>query len=233
MGRTLTRERDGRSREVPPELEQRFDAGRIFRPVAVVAPIAALVLVVPMLVPSSIAYGGPLQDDLLSGPGLTGGRAEAGKAASFGVVLPWNAADREAVLERVVPIDPTPEIEVVGAGVLGPQEDVVPFGPGFPPQGHLEPPPVDRFRIPPGMSALDGYQLVVGVRASEPGVHSIPGFVIEYQLAGAEYRAIVLQGVWLCVRGKERPACVGREEVERRQEELREPLLEMVDAPPR
>jgi hypothetical protein len=235
----VSSERDRRPprRELPPELETPADIGRVVRPVLVVFAVLALLVGARALAPSTAPYGGPLQDAALSGPQATGGRRDIGKPASFGFVLPWNTAEYEAVLERVVPIGATEGIEVVGAGVLGPAEDVVAFGPGYPPQGRLEPPPVDGFRIPPGSGALDGYQLVVGVQGDGPGVHSIPGFVIEYRVAGTEYRSVVLQGVWLCVPREEKPACPEPEEAEAgvaaSQGEIRGPLLGVVVAPPR
>jgi hypothetical protein len=237
--RTISSERNRRPprRELPPELETPADIGRVVRPVLVVFAVAVLLIVARAVAPSTTPYGGPLQDASLSGPLVTGGKGVAGMPASFGFVLPWNAAESEAVLERVVPIGATEGIKVVGAGIVGPEEEVVPFGPGFPPQGRLDPPPVDGFRIPPGSGALDGYQLVVGVQGDAPGVYSVTGFVLEYRVAGAEYRAVMLQGVWLCVPRDEKPRCPEAEEAEAgvaaSQEELREPLLGVVVAPPR
>jgi len=220
-------------REVPPELEQHLDVGWLLR-VAVAAVVVLVVVIAAWtLVPRSTAYGGPLQDASLSGPMTVGGKRPAGERASFGFVIPWNAGEQEAVLDSLVPIAPTDGIEVVGAGVLGSEEDVVGFGAGYPPEGRLKPPPVRGYRIPPGSSALDSYQLVVGVRATGPGVHSIAGFVIEYSVGGTAYRAIVLQGVWLCVPRDEKPACPGRGDIVEQQEELRQTLLPIVDAPSR
>ncbi|HEX5950918.1 MAG TPA: hypothetical protein VFZ96_07940 [Actinomycetota bacterium] len=236
---TITPERNRRPprRELPPELETPMDVGRLVRPVLAVLAVAVLVVVARAVAPSTAAYGGPLQDASLSGPLVTGGKGAADEPASFGIVLPWNSAEREAVLERVVPIGATEGIKVVGAGVLGPEEEVVPFGLGFPPQGRVEPPPVSGFRIPPGSSALDGYQLVVGVQGDAPGVHSIRGFVLVYRAAGTGYRSVLLQGVWLCVPRDEKPRCPDPKEAEAAvvasQEEIREPLLEVVVAPPR
>lgn len=237
--RTISSERNRRPprRELPPELETPADIGRVVRPVLVVFAVVVLLVAARAVAPSTTPYGGPLQDASLSGPLVTGGKQAAGEPASFGFVLPWNAAEREAVLEGVIPIGATDGIEVVGAGVLGPEEDAVPFGPGYPPQGRLQPPPVEGFRIPPGSSALDGYQLVVGVQGQDPGVHSITGFVVRYRVAGNEYRSVMLQGVWLCVPRDEKPRCPEAEDAEggvaASQGEMREPLLEMVVAPPR
>ncbi|HSD49739.1 MAG TPA: hypothetical protein VLE71_07920 [Actinomycetota bacterium] len=236
---TVSSERNRRPprRELPPELETPADIGRVVRPVLVVFSVLVLVVVARAAAPSMTSSGGPLQDASLSGPQVTGGKREATKPASFGFFLPWNTAEHEAVLERVVPIEATEGIQVVGAGVLGPEDEVVAFGPGYPPQGRLAPPPVDGFRIPPGSSVLDGYQLVIGVQASDPGVHSIAGFAIEYRVAGTEYRSVALQGVWLCVPRQEKPVCPEREEAEgavsASQEEIRGPLLEVIAAPPR
>lgn len=236
---TISSERNRRPprRELPPELETPADIGRVVRPVLVVFGVVVVLVVARAVAPSTTPHGGPLQDASLSGPLVTGGKQAADGPASFGFVLPWNAAEREAVLEAVIPIGATDGIEVVGAGVLGPEEDAVPFGPGYPPQGRLQPPPVEGFRIPPGSSALDGYQLVVGVQGQGPGVHSITGFVVQYRVAGTAYRSVMLQGVWLCVPRDEKPRCPEAEDAEAgvaaSQEQIREPLLEMVVAPPR
>lgn len=236
---TISSERSRRAprRELPPELQTPADIGRVVRPGLVVFAVVVVTVAARAFAPSTTPYGGPLQDASLSGPLVTGGKRAVDKPASFGFVLPWNTAEHEAVLERVVPIGATAGIEIVGAGVVGPEEEVVPFGPGYPPQGRLEPPPVDGFRIPSGSSALDGYQLVVGVQAAEPGVHAITGFVLEYRVAGTAYRSVMLQGAWLCVPREEKPGCPEPEEaaagVAARQEEIREPLLGVVVAPPR
>ncbi|MGZ8571179.1 MAG: hypothetical protein ACXWW5_03030 [Actinomycetota bacterium] len=64
-------------------------------------------------------------------------------------------------------------------------------------------------------------------------MHSIAGFEIRYHVAGANYRAIALQGVWICVPRDEKPACPGKGDIVEQQEELRRTLLPLVDAPPR
>jgi hypothetical protein len=220
-------------RELPPELEEHLDVGRIVRVVVAAVVVLFVTLALWAFLPRSTALGGPLQDASLSGPMASGGRREAGGRASFGFVVPWNASEQEAVLDRLVPIAPTAGIEVIGAGVLGPEEDLVPFGAGYPPEGRLKPPPVRGYRIPPGSSALDSFQLVVGVRATGPGVHSIAGFVVEYSVGGTAYRAIVLQGVWICVSRDEEPGCPGKGDIVEQQEELRRTLLPYVDAPAR
>lgn len=239
MGRsTVVSERNRRPphRELPPELDTPADVGRVVRPVLAVFAVLVLIVVTRAAVPTETPPGGPLQDPSVPAQ-VTGGKREATKPASVGFFLPWNSAEHEAVLERVVPIGATEGIQVVGTGVLGPGEELVTFGPGYPPQGRLEPPPVEGFRIPPGTSALDGYQLVIGVQASDPGVHWVAGFAVEYRVAGTEYRSAVLQGVWLCVPREAKPACPEREEAEAGvtggQEEIRGRLLEMVVAPQR
>ena len=236
MGRSTTsstKSRPKRKRELPPELERPVDVARILRIGLAVFGVVAIAIAVLILLPNDPTYGGPLQDEGLPGSSAVGGKRGIGKPVSFGFSLAWNAADGEAVLDRLVPLAPSGGIEIVGAGILGPENVTVGFGGGYPPEGLLKPPPVRGYRIPPGTTALDAYQVVVGVEATEPGVQSIAGFEIQYHVGGASYRTVVLQGVWICVPRDAKPACPGKGNLAEHQEELRRTLLPLLDAPSR
>jgi len=235
VGRSTTSSTSGRPRshrELPPELERSIDVGRIVRIGLVGFGVLIAVVAVMVLWPRGVPYGGPLQDNGLISPTVAGTRGAVGQPVSLGFSLAWNAAGEDAELDRLVPLAPTAGIEIVGAGILGPQDPVVELGGGYPPEGLLKPPPVRGYRIPPGTTALDAYQVVVGVEATAPGIQSIAGFEVQYHVGGASYRAIVLQGVWICVPRGEKPACPDKGGVVHRQEELRltlAPLIETTD----
>lgn len=179
VGRSTTSSTRGRTaprRERPPEFDTELDVGHLLRIALAVFGVLAIVIAVWILIPRSASYGGPLQDPDLSGSSSTGVKRAAGKAVSFGIFLPWNAGEQDAVLDKLVPLSTSEGLQIVGAGVLTPVDDGVGAAEGYPPAGMLKPPPVRGYVIPPGSSALDSYQIVVGVRAKEPGVHTIPGF---------------------------------------------------------
>jgi hypothetical protein len=100
---------------------------------------------------------------------------------TFGIFLPWNAGEQDAVLDKLVPLSASEGLQIVGAGVLTPVDDGVGAVEGYPPAGMLKPP------------------LVLGY------VMSIPGFEIQYHVGGTSYRAVLLQGVWICVPRQEKP----------------------------
>jgi len=236
VGRSTTSStgtRPKRRRELPPELERPVDVGRLLRIGLAVFGVTAIAIAVLILLPNDPTYGGPLQDEGLPGSSAVGGKRAIGKPVSFGFSLAWNAAEGEAVLDRLVPLAPSEGIEIVGAGIFGPENAIVEFGGGYPPEGLLKPPPVRGYRIPPGTTALDAYQVVVGVEATEPGVQSIAGFEIQYHVGGTSYRAVVLQGVWICVPRDQKPGCPGKGDVVDHQEELRRTLVPLLDVPSR
>lgn len=234
MGRSTTSSTRGRTaprRERPPEFDTELDVGHLLRIALAVFGVLAIVIAVWILIPRSASYGGPLQDPDLSGSSSTGVKRAAGKAVSFGIFLPWNAGEQDAVLDKLVPLSTSEGLQIVGAGALTPVDDGVGAAEGYPPAGMLKPPPVRGYVIPPGSSALDSYQIVVGVRAKEPGVHTIPGFEIQYHVGGTSYRAVVLQGVWICVPREEKPACPGKSDIVDQQQELRASLGSLVKGP--
>jgi hypothetical protein len=230
--RSSTRISPRRRGEVPPEQERTLDVRRLVRIGLAVLGVAAITIGIWVLVPDQATYGGPLQDPNLPSSAV-GAKRGAGKPISVGLFLPWNVDDEDAVLDRLVPLSPSVGIEVVDAGVLPPEVPGIGAVNGWPPEGMTEPPPVHGFVVPPGEGSLDGYQIVVGVRAAEPGVHTIPGFEVRYRVGGADYRAVMLQGVWICVPRQEKPACPGKGSIEEQQQDLRASLLPLIDAPSR
>ena len=235
MGRSTTSSKTGRPRrrELPPELERRLDVRRLVRIGLAVFGVVMIVIAVFILLPTETSHGGPLQDESLLSPTSVGGKRGVDKPVSIGFSLAWNAAEGEAVLDRLLPLSPSSGIEVVGAGILDPAAPAVEYGGGYPPEGSLKPPPVRGYRIPPGSTALDAYQVVVGVEATEAGVQSIAGFAIQYHVGDASYEAIVLHGVWICVPRDEKPACPGKGDLADQQEQFRRDLLPLIEVPSR
>jgi hypothetical protein len=213
-------------------MERPLDVRRIVRVTLAVIGVVAIAIAVWIFLPDSATYGGPLQPEL-TGVSNTGAKRGVGKPVTVGLFLPWNVGDENAVLDGLVPLSPSEGIEVVGSGVLPPAASAIGAVGGWPPEGMREPPPVPGFAIPPGEGSLDAYQILVGVQATGPGVHTIPGFEIRYHVGGTDHRAVLIQGVWICVPREEKPACPGKDGIEEQQRELLASLQPLVDAPSR
>ena len=228
---TTTKGRRPPHRERPPELDRPVDVRRIVKVALFVFGVAAILVGMWILVPEEASYGGPLQDPDLPAA-YDGGKRSADRPLSFGFSIPWNAADQPAILDELIPLSPTGAPTIVGSGVLPPEAPPVGASGGFPPTS-VRPPPVRGYTIAPGTSALDSYQIVVGLSARTPGVHTIPGFEIRYHVGDTEYRAVVIQGVWLCVPADASPKCPGKKDIKDQQRELRESLAPLTEGPER
>lgn len=222
---------------LPPELEH-HGPGPLLRAAKVLVPLALLLTVVPLVgsrSTSSATFGGPLQDgDFGSNRTLTGVKKVApGKAVSIGLFVPWNTASGAATLDSVRTIDKTAGLEIVGAGSLPSDVTGVGSARSFPPSGYALS-PVRGSAVPPGSGPLDDFQLVIGLRATEPGLYAIPAFDLRYHVEGREFHAILLQGAWLCVSGeKGSHACSGTGQITEQQTRLAETLAPFVVEPDR
>lgn len=238
----LKRERaSDRSRKprgpLPPELEQ-HGSGPVLRAVRGLVPLALVLTVGPIAASRSAgptSLGGPLEDgDFGSNRTLVGvSKVEPGEAVSVGLFVPWNTAPSAATLDSVRTIDKTAGLQIVGTGSL--PSDVTGIGVvrSFPPSGYTLT-RVGGSAVPPGSGPLDSFQLVIGMRASQPGLYSIPAFDLRYQVDGREFHAILLQGAWLCVTGeKGSHACAGKGLISEQQTHLAETLAPFVVEPDR
>ena len=238
----LKRERaSDRSRKprgpLPPELEH-HGSGRVLRAVATVVPLALLLTAGPIAASrfgGSSALGGPLEDgDFGSSRTLTGmSKVEPGEAVSVGLFVPWNTASTAATLDSVRTIDKTPGLQIVGTGDLPPDVTGIGIVRSFPPSGYTLT-RVGGSAVPPGSGPLDGFQLVVGMRANQPGLYTIPAFDLRYHVDGREFHAILLQGAWLCVSGeKGSHACAGKQLISEQQTRLALSLAPFIVEPDR
>jgi hypothetical protein len=222
---------------LPPELEH-HGSGRVLRAVRVLVPLALVLTLGPIAASrsaGSTGLGGPLEDgDFGSSRTLTGmSKVEPGEAVSIGLFVPWNTASTAATLDSVRTIDKTPGLQIVGTGSL--PSDVTGIGTarGFPPSGYTLT-RVGGSAVPPGSGPLDGFQLVIGIRATEPGLYSIPAFDLRYHVEGREFHAILLQGAWLCVTDETGShACAGKGLISEQQTHLAETLAPFVVEPDR
>jgi len=238
----LKRERvSDRSRKprgpLPPELEH-HGSGRVLQAVRVLVPLALVLTVGPIAASrsaGSTGLGGPLEDgDFGSSRTLTGlSKVEPGEAVSIGVFVPWNTAPSTATLDSVRTIDKTAGLQIIGTGSL--PSDVTGIGAvrSFPPSGYTLT-RVGGSAVPPGSGPLDSFQLVIGMRASQPGLYSIPAFDLRYHVDEREFHAILLQGAWLCVSGeKGSHACAGKGLISEQQTRLAESLSPFIVEPDR
>lgn len=237
----LKRDRGERSRKprgpLPPELE-RHGPDPLRRVATVLVPLAVALIAVPVVgarFTASATFGGPLQGrDFGSNRTLTGvNKVAPGEAVSIGLFVPWNTATGPATLDAVRTIDKTMGLEIVGTGSLPSDVPGVGSARSFPPSG-TSPAPIRGSAIPPGSGPLDDFQLVIGLRASEPGLYAIPAFDLRYHVDGREYHAIILQGAWLCVSGEPGShACAGKGKISDQQSRLAETLAPFVVEPER
>jgi hypothetical protein len=238
----LKRERaSDRSRKprgpLPPELEH-HGSGRLFRAARVLVPLALVLTVGPIAASRSAGttgLGGPLEDgDFGSSRTLTGmSKVEPGEAVSIGLFVPWNTASSVATLDSVRTIDKTAGLQIVGTGSLSSDVTGIGIVRSFPPSGYTLT-RVGGSAVPPGSGPLDSFQLVIGMRASQPGLYAIPAFDLRYHVDGREFHAILLQGAWLCVSGeKGSHACAGKGLISEQQSHLAQTLSPFIVAPDR
>lgn len=221
---------------LPPELEP-HGPGPALRAAKVLVPLALVLTVVPLVgtrFAGSATFGGPLQNGDFGNRTLTGvNKVAPGKAVSIGVFVPWNTASGAATLDSVRTIDKTDGLEIVGTGSLPPDVTSIGSARSFPPSGYALS-PVRGSAVPPGWGPLDDFQLVIGLRATEPGLYGIPAFDLRYHVEGREFHAILLLGAWLCVSGgKGSHACAGKDQITEQQTRLADGLGPFIVEPDR
>lgn len=235
-GRAPDRSRKPRG-PLPPELEH-HGSGRLLRAARVLVPLALVLTVGPIAASrsaGSIGLGGPLEDgDFGSSRTLTGmSKVEPGEAVSIGLFVPWNTASSAATLDSVGAIDKTAGLQIVGTGSLSSDVTGIGIVRSFPPNGYTLT-RVGGSAVPPGSGPLDSFQLVIGMRASQPGLYAIPAFDLRYHVDGREFHAILLQGAWLCVSGqKGSHACAGKGLISEQQAHLAGTLAPFIVEPDR
>ena len=138
--------------------------------------------------------GGPL----LVGVGINGQRLAVGEPTSFNGVTLRNRATKPAILERVRIVGLTGGFEVLGV-----QANRLPIRLGLPGAGrssslageHVV--PVSRTHSASG-EPEDGLQLMIGARATAPGVARARGVEISYRIGPRHYRRSSDGAMYLC-----------------------------------
>lgn len=173
--------------------------------------LLGLVLVVASAA-ALLATRGRTSDDgpVFAGTGSseTGQRLGVGEPLSFGYVLLRNRAKTPATLERVRVLGVTGGLEVLGVHTrLVPDETgrgMFLAASGYPPTEWSTKPLADQHVIPVGKTFLEngdpneGLELVIGIRASRPGVARARAVEFTYRVGGKRYREIDEGSVYLC-----------------------------------
>ena len=148
---------------------------------------------------------------------IFGHRLAVGEAFSVGHVLLANEGERPAVVERVRVVGVAGPLEVLGIRARHLPDEGQPgmFAGdyGFPPTsfptkglGDANVVPVSKARTPAG-TPEERLELVIGVRAAEPGVVRARGVEVTYRVGGDRYTEVYDTPIYLCA-----PAAQYREE---------------------
>jgi hypothetical protein len=143
-----------------------------------------------------------------TGSGETGQRLGVGEPLSFGYVLLRNRAKTSATLERIRVLGVTGGLEVLGVHTrLVPDEagrGMFLSAFGYPPAEWSTKPLADQHVVPVGKTFLEdgdpneGLELVIGVRATRPGVARARAVEFTYTVGGKRYREVDEGSVYLC-----------------------------------
>jgi hypothetical protein len=131
---------------------------------------------------------------------------DAGKTGTYGVETLANHGREEVVLDRIVFLDRTPGLEIVGPLAMH-----VRTTPGVPALAtgliRQYPPPhegatlhrIAGFRIAPHRSWRDDVELLIGFRGHRGGVLSYRGFEVHYHVDDKRYEATFPDPLTVCV----------------------------------
>ncbi len=184
----------------PPQAPRRRRVGRSAVLAVLVAALALVVMLWLVFGRGGDPSPGPLSSPEASRIGI--GRT-AGEPFGFGLTLAWNTGDRPAVLERIEPVDPTPGLRVVATGAAGPEREFlfVASTQTWPSDEFTDLHPVRGFEVAPRASAAGerGVELVLALQADKPGRYVFKAVAVEYTVDGERHRAIIRNGIGVCV----------------------------------
>jgi hypothetical protein len=125
---------------------------------------------------------------------------DVGRAMSVGITSLFNDGKEPAVVERVRLLGVSGGLELVGVGTrLFPQGDVGTFAGdfGFPPERYPTKPLAEQNVLPVATlfnettgEPNDGLQLVIGVRATKPGISAYRAVEVDYRVGRRHYREL-------------------------------------------
>jgi hypothetical protein len=172
------------------------------RVIALVAVAVALIGVV-LLWPNRSIGDGPLDD----GDGLvTSVVADVDQDISFGHIMISNYGKRAATVERVRLVGVTGPLQLLGlrARDLPDPQGTFLQADGFPPSDYHTRPIADDNSVPvpkefsPEGGPIDALQLVIGVRATAPGVARAKGVEVTYKVGDTRHREVFFNEFYLC-----------------------------------
>lgn len=143
-----------------------------------------------------------------TGPTSSGQRLAIGAEVSYGYVLLLNTAKEPATLESVRLLGITGGLEVLGIRSRSvPDEEgrgmFISLG-GYPPHEWSSTPLESNHVVPVGTTFTDdgtpneGLELVIGVRATRPGVARLRAVEFTYKVGGRRYREVYDGSLYLC-----------------------------------
>jgi hypothetical protein len=154
---------------------------------------------VAILVLAGCSSGGPIRGGPLAEPGFRMGESvlmDVGRTGTYGAETLANHGHEDVVMERIVFLDRTPGLEIVGPLLMHvrTKPGVPALATGFirrypPPHEGATLHPVAGFRISPHRSWKDDAELLIGFRAHRTGVLSYRGFELRYRVGDKRYVA--------------------------------------------
>ena len=167
----------------------------------------------------TVAIGGPVE----AGAGNAGGqRLGVGEDYSFGNVVLTNRSKSPARLEKVRVLGITAGFQVLGVRAIPtpvvPHEVYNYLGDfGFPPSKYPSKSLAEEHVVPVAKThdesgePYEGLELVIGARATQPGVARARGVEFTYRVGGRRYRRVFEGSMYLCAPKEQFPgdACPG------------------------
>jgi hypothetical protein len=159
---------------------------------------AAVIAWLGMLPSRGPMYPGPYQADGI----VAGMTVPAGQPVGNSYLWVYNPSRVDVTLDSIEPVDPTPDMRVVGAWL--------PVDTPWCQRAALESSvksapsrcqvPVDGYILPSGTPVGQGPRLVVELQANERGTYRAGGFAIHYHVGPIHYTTLYSNGLILNVR---------------------------------
>jgi hypothetical protein len=122
---------------------------------------------------------------------------------TYGLLTIRNESDEDAVLDRVVPLDTTSGLRVVGEVALRTRDN--PWNITASDHHRFPPPnvtdvvrPLRGYRIPPAAAKSDLHEVMLGLAVPGPGEFAFHHLAVEYHVGKKRYRAIYPFGLRVC-----------------------------------
>jgi hypothetical protein len=120
---------------------------------------------------------------------------DAGQPFTYGLLTLRNSGNETAVLDRVVPLEPTPGLRLVGEVALPTRKN--PWNITASDHGHFPPEnvlravrPVRGYRIPPARAPSDLHEIMLGFTVPRPGRFGFRRLAVAYHVGDTRYRAL-------------------------------------------